>query len=59
VPESLSTVAKVVSQIITNAGSLIASLFGSVGVVVFYYDIRNRKEGFDLSMLAAASEPRR
>lgn len=59
VPESLATVAKVVSQIMSNVGSLIASLFGSVGVVVFYYDIRNRKEGFDLSMLAAASEPRR
>ncbi|MBM4327491.1 MAG: hypothetical protein FJ118_10045 [Deltaproteobacteria bacterium] len=58
VPESLTTVTKVVSQVISNLGGLIAGLFGSVGVVVFYYDIRNRKEGFDLSMLAAVNEPK-
>ena len=59
VPESLATVARVVSEVVNNLAGLIAGLFGSVCVVVFYYDIRNRKEGFDLSMLAAASEPKR
>jgi MFS family permease len=41
-----------INQILTSIGSLIAGVFGSVCLVVFYYDIRNRKEGFDLKMLA-------
>jgi hypothetical protein len=41
----------IVNQVFTSIGSLVAGVFGSVGLVVFYYDIRNRKEGFDLKML--------
>jgi hypothetical protein len=37
-------------------GSIVAGLFGSVCWVVFYYDIRNRKEGFDLRMLSNITE---
>ncbi|MCA1959564.1 MAG: hypothetical protein LDL33_02115 [Desulfomonile sp.] len=51
-PESPAMVGKVISQILEQAGSVVAGLFGSVCLVVFYYDIRNRKEGFDLKMLA-------
>lgn len=42
----------IVNQVLTSIGSLVAGVFGSVCMVVFYYDIRNRKEGFDLKMLA-------
>lgn len=48
-PRFLGTV---VEQFLTSASSLVAGIFGSVGMVVFYYDIRNRKEGFDLKMLS-------
>jgi len=48
-PQWLGTV---VNQVLTSIGSLVAGVFGSVCMVVFYYDIRNRKEGFDLKMLA-------
>lgn len=51
-PDSLKLVGDVAAQILKNTGSLVAGLFGSVCIVVFYYDIRNRKEGFDLRMLA-------
>lgn len=51
-PESLKIVGEVLGQLLKNTGSLVAGLFGSVCMVVFYYDIRNRKEGFDLRMLA-------
>jgi hypothetical protein len=42
----------ILGQVLSNAGSLIASVFNSVCMVVLYYDIRNRKEGFDLKMLS-------
>ena len=42
----------VLTQVISNLGGLVAGLFSSVCMVVFYYDIRNRKEGFDLTILA-------
>lgn len=48
--------ANIVSQVLSNLGSLIGGIFGSVCMVVFYYDIRNRKEGFDLKMLAGMAE---
>jgi hypothetical protein len=56
-PESLKLVGEVVAQLLKNTGSLVAGLFGSVCIVVFYYDIRNRKEGFDLRMLAGLDRP--
>ncbi len=49
---SLQLVATILEQILKNIGSVIAGLFNSVCMVVFYYDIRNRKEGFDLKMLS-------
>jgi hypothetical protein len=35
---------------------VIGGIFGAVCLVVYYYDIRNRKEGFDLKMLANIDE---
>jgi hypothetical protein len=51
-PEGLKILAEILGRILSSIGNLIAGLFGSVGLVVFYYDIRNRKEGFDLKTLA-------
>jgi hypothetical protein len=51
-PEGYSWIGQVISQIASNLGSLVGQLFGVVCMVVFYYDIRNRKEGFDIKMLA-------
>ncbi len=48
-PEFAKTV---LSQLIGTVGSLIATVFAAVCMVVFYYDVRNRKEGFDLQILA-------
>lgn len=44
--------ASILGQVLSNLGGVIAGVFSSVSMVVFYYDIRNRKEGFDLKMLA-------
>ena len=49
-------VGPVVQWFLSNIGSLIGGIFGSVCLVVFYYDIRSRKEGFDLRMLAGITE---
>ncbi len=46
----------VVNMFLSNIGSLIGGMFGAVCLVVFYYDIRSRKEGFDLKMLAGMTE---
>jgi hypothetical protein len=54
-PESW-IVGSVVQQLLSNIGGLIGGIFGGVCLVVFYYDIRNRKEGFDLKMLAQQHE---
>jgi hypothetical protein len=51
-PRSLIIVGVVVSQAIFSAGTLLGGLFNSVLAVIVYYDLRNRKEGFDLSLLA-------
>jgi hypothetical protein len=51
-PEALQIVGQIVHQIISTVGSVIAGMFGAVCLVVFYYDIRARKEGFDLQVLA-------
>lgn len=52
------TLASILNHVLSNAGSVVASLFGSVCMVIFYYDIRNRKEGFDLEMLAESKTGR-
>jgi len=56
-PGSIAIVGKVIGQILEHTGSVVAGLFGSVCLVVFYYDIRHRKEGFDLKMLAGIEKP--
>jgi hypothetical protein len=48
----------VLAQVLSNLGGVIAGVFSSVCMVVFYYDIRNRKEGFDLMMLASMTGER-
>ncbi|MBI5252271.1 MAG: hypothetical protein HY912_22480 [Desulfomonile tiedjei] len=53
----LSQLAKtVLTQVLSNLGSLFGQVFGAVCLVIFYYDVRNRKEGFDLEMLAKMDE---
>ena len=49
-------VGSVVQQLLSNIGAVIGGIFGGVCLVVFYYDIRSRKEGFDLKMLAQQHE---
>jgi hypothetical protein len=49
-------VGPVVQQLLSNIGGVIGGIFGGVCLVVFYYDIRSRKEGFDLKMLAQQHE---
>jgi hypothetical protein len=49
-------VAQILKQLLGTIGSMVGSIFGSVCLVVFYYDLRNRKEGFDLKMLARMDE---
>ena len=49
-------VARILEQLLSTLGSLVGGVFGSVCLVVFYYDLRNRKEGFDLKMLARMDE---
>ena len=51
-PDSIQIVGVILGQIVSTVGNIIGTLFGSVALVVFYYDLRNRKEGFDLRMLA-------
>ncbi|MEW6349664.1 MAG: hypothetical protein AB1646_11430 [Thermodesulfobacteriota bacterium] len=50
------TVAEVFNFFLQQGGGLIGQLFGYVCLVVFYYDIRCRKEGFDLEMLSGLVE---
>jgi hypothetical protein len=50
------TVANIIGQILSNIAQVVVSVFNSVCLVVFYYDIRNRKEGFDLKMLSRMGE---
>jgi hypothetical protein len=51
-PKELSIVGQVIGNIVSYAAGLIAQVYFSVCLVVFYYDIRNRKEGFDLEVMA-------
>lgn len=46
----------VLTQVLSNLGSIFGGMFGAVCLVIFYYDVRNRKEGFDLKMLAKIDE---
>jgi hypothetical protein len=51
-PDSLKIVGTGVGFLIRSVGDMISGLYVSVCLVIFYYDIRIRKEGFDLQMLA-------
>ncbi|MFH0823015.1 MAG: hypothetical protein V2B18_09710 [Pseudomonadota bacterium] len=51
-PDYLRLVWWGIGQILGLFGGLVATMFVSVWTVLFYYDIRNRKEAFDLDMLA-------
>jgi hypothetical protein len=42
----------IANQFMSQLSGLVAGIFIAVGMVVFYYDIRSRKEGFDLKMLS-------
>ncbi len=44
-------IVQIFAQLLSTLGNLVAGVFGSVCLVIFYYDLRNRKEGFDLKML--------
>lgn len=57
-PDSLKVAGQIIGQFMSSAGNLVAGIFAAVCLVVFYYDIRNRKEGFDLKMLAKMHEER-
>ena len=46
----------VLTQVFSNLGSIFGQMFGAVCLVIFYYDIRNRKEGFDIKMLSKIDE---
>jgi len=43
----------VIGELFNIIGDTLSGTFGSVCGVVFYYDIRSRKEGFDLQQLAS------
>jgi hypothetical protein len=51
-----SVVWEVITQVFHQIGSVLGGLFGSVCMVIFYYDLRSRKEGFDLKMLAETND---
>lgn len=56
-PESFGVAGQIISEVVKQVGGLVSGLFASVCLVVYYYDIRVRKEGFDLKMLAGMHEP--
>lgn len=50
-PQDLRIIGSIVGNILSSAAGIIAQVYFGVCLVVFYYDIRNRKEGFDLEKL--------
>ncbi len=52
-PSQYSVIVQIFAQLLSTLGNLVGSVFGSVCLVIFYYDLRIRKEGFDLKMLTA------
>ncbi len=61
-PETAGLIFNVVKslglQLVEMTAGIALSVYAAVCLVIFYYDIRNRKEGFDLQMLAEAQEGR-
>jgi hypothetical protein len=55
-PQSIKILGRILGQLLSSAGGLVAGIFMSVCLVVFYFDIRTRKEGFDLQMLVGMHE---
>lgn len=54
-PEMLVVLAVVVKLALETTGNLLGGLFGTVCGVVFYYDVRIRKEGLDLQVQIAGT----
>jgi hypothetical protein len=48
----MGVLSTVVSQIGSMSGNIIAAPIGAAAAILLYYDLRIRKEGFDLEMLA-------
>jgi len=46
-----------VNQLFSVAGSIMVAPIGSIAYILLYYDLRIRKEGFDLQMLANSFRP--
>ena len=49
-PESL--VVRIIQEILNIMGNALATVFTATAMILYYYDIRLRKEGFDLKMMA-------
>jgi hypothetical protein len=50
--QGMGVLSTVVSQIGSMSGNIIAAPIGAAAAILLYYDLRIRKEGFDLEMLA-------
>jgi hypothetical protein len=55
IPQDLSIIAAAVKLALNSVSNLVGGLFGTVCGVVFYYDIRIRKEGLDIELLVASA----
>jgi hypothetical protein len=52
VPGSNATAAVVIPQVFAIAAEVLVMPIGAASSILLYYDLRIRKEGFDLEMLA-------
>ncbi|MFC1833853.1 hypothetical protein ACFL2Q_03850 [Thermodesulfobacteriota bacterium] len=51
-PPPLNVIGSFIGQLTQQVGGVLFGAFGSVYPVIFYYDLRNRKEGLDIEMFA-------
>jgi hypothetical protein len=49
-PEGILTLT--IQGILNSAAASLATVYAAIAMILFYYDIRVRKEGFDLKMMA-------
>ena len=47
-----SMIVRTIHEILNTAASSLAVIFFAIAMIIFYYDIRLRREGFDLKMMA-------
>ena len=52
--QSLTSPLHVLQGVLTTIVQAAATPIGTISMILFYYDIRIRKEGFDLEVLAAS-----